>query len=75
MNDTLQAGLAWFGGASALGYLGFGIWLSVASVFEHRRLEAERTELRARRAPITESDIAAVDFDTEIFELLKGDQQ
>lgn len=75
MNHTLQAGLAWFGATNALGYIGFGIWVSVASVFEHRRLESERAELRARRAPITESDIAAVDFDAEIFELLKGDQQ
>lgn len=75
MNDTLQTVLAWFGGISAIGYVGFGTWLSIVSVLEGRRLEAERAELRARREPITESDIAAVDFDAEIFELLKGDQQ
>ena len=74
MNDTLQTGLAWFGGISALAYAGFGIWLSIVSVIEGRRVEADRATLRARRKPITESDIAVVDIDN-LAELLKGDQK
>jgi hypothetical protein len=75
MNDTLQTGLAWLGGISAVAYIGFGIWITVASVLESRRIEAQRAELRARRAPITRHEIEAVDIDAELTQLLKGEHQ
>ena len=74
MNGALQTGLAWFGGISAVGYIAAGAWIGAASALEGRRLEAKRAELRARRRPTTESDIAAIDIDN-LAELLKGDQQ
>lgn len=74
MNNTLQTVLAWFGGISGAGYLALGFWLTAKSIGEHRRLEAKRAAFRARRSPLTENDIAAVDFDS-LAELLKGDQQ
>lgn len=74
MNHTLQVGLAWFGGFSAIAYVSFGVWVAVVSAVEHTRLQAKRADLRARRKPITENEISAVDIDN-LAELLKGDQQ
>lgn len=71
MNHTLQTVLAWFGGISGAGYITLGFWLTAKSIGEHRRLEAKRAALRARRAPLTENDIAAVDFDAELANLTK----
>ena len=73
MNDTLQTGLAWLGGITALSYLVFGTWLGIASTLEHRRTEAKRAELRARREPLTELDITSADFDAELIALIEGD--
>jgi hypothetical protein len=75
MNDTLQTALAWFGGLTVIGYSGFAVWLGIASVLEGRRLEAERAELRARRAPLTELDITSADFDAELITLIEGDEK
>jgi hypothetical protein len=73
MNDTLQTALAWFGGISALGYLAVGAWITAIGVHEARRIEAERRRLRARRTPITEAEINAVDFDAKLARLIKED--
>lgn len=73
MNHDLQTGLAWIGGLTVLAYIGFGIWISAASLTGSRRIEAKRAALRARRTPITEAEIAAVDIDAELEGLLKED--
>jgi hypothetical protein len=57
MNHTLQTALAWFGAISACGYLLAAVWICTA--------------LCTHRKPITESEIAAVDFDAELAKLTK----
>lgn len=71
--NTLRDALTWLGGFSAVAYIAVGIWFTTVNIRAGRRLEAERAQLRARRTRITEQEIAAVDLDTEIAELLKED--
>lgn len=71
MNHALQTALAWFGGISALGYLTVGAWILAVGAVEARRTNAKRAALRARRKPITASDIAAVNLDAELAKLAK----
>jgi hypothetical protein len=71
MNHTLQTALAWFGGISALGYSLVGAWICAVAAVDARRIHANRAALRARRAPLTETEIAAVDFDAGLAKLTK----
>jgi hypothetical protein len=57
MNHTLQTALAWFGAISACGYILAAVWICAA--------------LRPHHKPITEAEIAAVDFDAELAKLTK----
>lgn len=75
MNQIIQSGLAWLGGLTVIAYIALAASIGIDSVLEGRRLKKQRAAIRAQRAPITESEIAAVDLDAELFELLKGDQQ
>lgn len=61
MNNTLQTAFAWFGAITATGLLLLGIWVCA--------VEARRK--RSRRKPITEAEIAAVDFDLGLANLTK----
>lgn len=71
MNDALQTGLTWLGVFSALCCGSFAIYLGIAIGYDGRRFKAQRAALRARRSPITEHEIAAVDFDAELAKLTK----
>jgi hypothetical protein len=73
MNHILQNGLVMVGELTVIAYVGFAAHLGITSVLEGRRLKAARAALRARRAPLTESEIAAVDFDAELSKLTKED--
>jgi hypothetical protein len=68
MNHTLQAVLAWFGAFSALGYIALAAWICAASAIKGRGPEPKHA---ARRTPITEAEIAAVDIDAELANLTK----
>ena len=71
MNDTLQTALAWLGGLTAFVYVSFLVYLAATSTREQHRIDARRAALRASRAPLTEAEIEAVDFDAELANLTK----
>lgn len=72
MNDTVQAVLAWFGAITALGYVGFGLYLAVAGARWTDRAEAIQA---AREATPDAFDLSAVDFDAELLALIEGDDK
>lgn len=71
MNQIIQSGLAWIGGLTVVSYLACAVYIGTTSVVGGRRLKHARAALHARRAPLTESEIASVDFDAELTKLTK----
>lgn len=69
--NHLQTAFTWLGAASALGCLTTIAWALAVNAADTRRINAKRAALRARRAPLTEADIQAVDFDAELANLTK----
>lgn len=69
--NTLQTALTWLGAISATGLLLTGTWITAVSVNDHRRIKANRANLRVQRKPLSEADIQAVDFDAELANLTK----